>query len=100
MRTLNIKIKDEYFDKFVSFLELLPKKAIKIEEPVQKKNLDNIKKELKNAIKDIEKGHSNIIRVIELLAPETFVQLAGVNPYSQPKSIRTLSRRNFVQNGL
>ena len=48
MRTLNIKIKDEYFDKFVSFLELLPKKAIKIEEPVQKKNLDNIKKELKN----------------------------------------------------
>ena len=65
MRTLNIKIKDEYFDKFVSFLELLQKKAIKIEEPVQKKNLDNIKKELKNAIKDIEKGHSNIIRVIE-----------------------------------
>ncbi len=38
---------------------------IKIKEPVQKKNLDNIKKELKNAIKDIEKGHSNIIRVIE-----------------------------------
>ena len=38
--------------------------------------------------------------LIQLLAPETFVQLAGVNPYSQPKSIRTLSRRNFVQNGL
>ena len=37
---------------------------------------------------------------ILVLAPETFVQLAGVNPYSQPKSIRTLSRRNFVQNGL
>ena len=36
----------------------------------------------------------------DMLAPETFVQLAGVNPYSQPKSIRTLSRRNFVQNGL
>ena len=35
-----------------------------------------------------------------LLAPETFVQLAGLNPYSQPKSIRTLSRRSFVQNGL
>lgn len=35
-----------------------------------------------------------------MLAPETFVQLAGVNPYSQPKSIRTLSRRSFVQNGL
>lgn len=27
-----------------------------------------------------------------VLAPERFVQLAGVNPYSQPKSIRTLSR--------
>ena len=32
--------------------------------------------------------------------PETFVQLAGVNPYSQPKSIRTLSRRSFVQNDI
>ncbi len=38
---------------------------IKIKEPVQKKNLDNIKKELKNAIKDIEKGRSSIIRVIK-----------------------------------
>jgi hypothetical protein len=35
-----------------------------------------------------------------MLAPETFVQLAGANPYSQPKSIRTLSRMNFVQNDI
>ncbi|CAM3839142.1 hypothetical protein [Arcobacter cloacae] len=65
MRTLNIKIKDEYFDKFVSFLELLPKTAIKIEEPAEKNKLDKIKKELKNAIEDIEEGRSNIIRVIK-----------------------------------
>ena len=50
MRTLNIKIKDEYFDKFVSFLELLPKTAIKIEEPAETNKLDDIKKELKNAV--------------------------------------------------
>lgn len=37
---------------------------------------------------------------IYMLAPGTFVQLAGVNPYSQPKSIRTLSRRSFVQNDI
>lgn len=65
MRTLNIKIKDEYFDKFVSFLELLPKTTIKIEEPAEKNKLDKIKKELKNAIEDIEEGRSNIIRVIK-----------------------------------
>ena len=65
MRTLNIKIKDEYFDKFVSFLELLPKTAIKIEEPAEKNKLDKIKKELKNAIEDIKEGRSNIIRVIK-----------------------------------
>lgn len=65
MRTLNIKIKDEYFDKFVSFLELLPKTAIKIEESDENKKLDDIKKELNNAVKDIEKGYSNIVRVIK-----------------------------------
>lgn len=65
MRTLNIKIKDEYFDKFVSFLELLPKTAIKIEEPAEINKLDDIKKELKNAVKDIEKGRSSIVRVIK-----------------------------------
>ena len=48
MRTLNIKIKDEYFDKFVSFLELLPKTAIKIEEPAEIKKLDDIKKVIEN----------------------------------------------------
>lgn len=65
MRTLNIKIKDEYFDKFVSFLGLLPKTAIKIEEPAEINKLDDIKKELKNAVKDIEKGRSSIVRVIK-----------------------------------
>jgi hypothetical protein len=35
-----------------------------------------------------------------LLAPVTFVHLAGLNPYSQPKCIRTPSRKSFVQNGL
>lgn len=65
MRTLNIKIKDEYFDKFVSFIELLPKNTIKIENTKEENNLNSIKRELTNAIKDIEKGHSNIIRVVK-----------------------------------
>ena len=28
MKALNLKIKDEYFDRIVSFLELLPKNSI------------------------------------------------------------------------
>ena len=51
---------------------------------------------LENSVKE----YLNLEDLKELLAPETFVQLAGVNPYSQPKSIRTLSRRSFVQNDI
>lgn len=49
-----------------------------------------VQKDFQEAIKWYERVHT----------PETFVQLAGVNPYSQPKSIRTLSRRSFVQNDI
>ena len=60
-----------------------------------------VSKEDRKLNRDMNRGIIHkIYRINFLLAPETFVQLAGVNPYSQPKSIRTLSRRNFVQNGL
>lgn len=32
MKTLTLQINDDYFDKIVSFLETLPKKAVKIKE--------------------------------------------------------------------
>jgi len=37
MRTITLKIKDDYFDKVVSFLEILPKNAIRIEHQDEKK---------------------------------------------------------------
>lgn len=35
MQTLTLKIEDSYYQKVVDFLELLPKKAVRIEAPKQ-----------------------------------------------------------------
>ncbi|QNM90554.1 hypothetical protein HOO34_02130 [Aliarcobacter cryaerophilus] len=43
MKALNLKIKDEYFDRIVSFLELLPKNSIVIEKDSKQQKLDEIK---------------------------------------------------------
>lgn len=64
MRTLTLKVKDDYFDKFVSFLELFPKKAIKIEDS-SKQQLDSIKEQMNGAMSDIKAGRSNTLRVID-----------------------------------
>mgnify|MGYP000653879944 CR=1 FL=1 len=37
MRTITLNIRDDYFDKIISFLEILPKKAVKIERQDEKK---------------------------------------------------------------
>ena len=64
MRTLTLKVKDDYFDRLVSLLELFPKKAIKIEDD-SKQHLDNIKKQMDEAMADIKAGRSNTLRVID-----------------------------------
>lgn len=64
MQTLNLKIKDEYFDRVVSFLELLPKKSVIIEKNLKEKKLIEIENSIKNAKKDIEKGKTNFLRKI------------------------------------
>lgn len=65
MRTLTLKINDDYFDKFVAFLELLPKKTVIIEEDKKQKELNIIQNEIKEAMNDVELGHSKILRVIK-----------------------------------
>lgn len=62
MRTLTLKINDDYFDKIVSFLEILPKKAVKIEK--EQINLNDFQRNIKNAMTDIKTGKSKVLRVV------------------------------------
>lgn len=65
MQTLTLKIEDSYYQKVVDFLELLPKKAVKIEAP---KNDDKYaqEREIANAvlqgIKDVKAGKTKDIK--------------------------------------
>jgi len=64
MKTLTLKISDDYFDKVVSFLEILPKKAVKIERD-DKLQKDEIQEHINEAMADIKAGRSNILRVVK-----------------------------------
>lgn len=64
MKALNLKIKDEYFDRIVSFLELLPKNSIVIEKDSKQQKLDEIKQTIIKSKKDIEDGKIKIVRKI------------------------------------
>lgn len=64
MKTLTLKINDDYFDKIVSFLELLPKRAVKIEQQDNEKKLKEIENELLCATEDINQGRTKKIRTV------------------------------------
>ena len=64
MKTLTLQINDEYFDKIVSFLELLPKKAVKIKQEEKEKKILKIKEELICASEDIKQGRTKKVRMI------------------------------------
>ncbi|WP_419234314.1 hypothetical protein [Aliarcobacter cryaerophilus] len=64
MKALNLKIKDEYFDRIVSFLELLPKNSIVIEKDSKQQKLDEIKQTIIKSKEDIENGKIKIVRKI------------------------------------
>jgi hypothetical protein len=64
MKTLTLKINDDYFDKIVSFLELLPKKAVKIDQTHEEKSLKEIEKEILYAVDDIKNNRTKKVRKI------------------------------------
>lgn len=64
MKTLTLKINDDYFDKIVSFLEILPKKAVQIEQHQKTTKLKEIEQELLYAATDISQGRTRKIRTI------------------------------------
>ena len=64
MKTLTLKIRDDYFEKIISFLEILPKKAVKIELSTQDKKLHEIESEMRAAMDDIEHGRTKKVGTI------------------------------------
>lgn len=65
MRTLTLKIRDDYFDKFIAFLEMMQKKFLKIETAGSKKEINLMQKSIKQAMSDIDTGRSKVIRVVD-----------------------------------
>lgn len=64
MKTLTLKINDDYFDKIVSFLELLPKKAVTISKENEQNKLKEIESDLLSAVNDVKIGRTKKIRTI------------------------------------
>lgn len=64
MKTVTLKIQDDYFDKIISFLEILPKKAVKIERQKEEKKLKEIEKNIICSCDDIEQGRTKKIRTV------------------------------------
>ena len=64
MKALKLEIKDEYFDRIVSFLELLPKNSIVIEKDSKQQKLHEIKQTIIKSKKDVEDGKIKIVRKI------------------------------------
>ena len=58
MRTVTLKISDDYFDKFMGFIELLPKKAVRVESGDKQKEVETLKKELSEAFLDVKLGRT------------------------------------------
>lgn len=64
MKTLTLQINDDYFDKIVSFLEILPKKAVKIQQHDKEQKLKEIEQDLSCAFEDIKHNRTKKIRSI------------------------------------
>jgi len=64
MKTVTLKIQDDYFDKIISFLEILPKKAVRIEQQKEEEKLKEIERNIICAFDDIEQGRTKKVRTI------------------------------------
>lgn len=64
MKTLTLQINDDYFDKIVSFLKILPKKAVTIKEQADEVELNQIKHDIESSINDIKHERTKKVRTI------------------------------------
>ena len=64
LKTLTLQINDDYFDKIVSFLEILPKKAVKIKEQEDEVELKKFKHEIESSMDDIKQKKKKKVRTV------------------------------------
>jgi hypothetical protein len=65
MRTLTLKISDDYFDRFVAFVDMLPKKAVKITEDKKSQEIETLQNNIKEAFDDVKARRVKSIRTIK-----------------------------------
>ncbi len=65
MRTLTLKISDDYFDRVVGLIEMLPKKAVKIAEDKKSQEIETLQNNIKEAFEDVKAGRVKSIRTIK-----------------------------------
>jgi hypothetical protein len=65
MRTLTLKISDDYFDRVVGLIEMLPKKAVKIAEDKKSQEIEALQRNIKEAVEDVKAGRVKSIRTIK-----------------------------------
>jgi len=56
MRTVTISIDDSIYEKFMGFLELLPKGKIKVTRDDKQKKLEELQENIKKSFEDIKLG--------------------------------------------
>ncbi len=65
MRTVTLKISDAYFDNFMAFLQMLPKKAVQFEQNTKSSEVKKIQSYIEEAMSDVTSKRSRIVRVIK-----------------------------------
>lgn len=65
MKTVTLKISDDYFNTVVEFLNILPKKSVKVDVCGDDDNIVNLKSDISKSFKEIKKGKTRIVKVID-----------------------------------
>ncbi|HRF57332.1 MAG TPA: hypothetical protein PLV58_08035 [Campylobacterales bacterium] len=65
MRTITISVDDSIYQKFIGFLDLLPKGKVKVIQDDKQKKLEALQNDIKLAISDVNAGRSKVIRIIK-----------------------------------
>jgi len=65
MQTVTLKISDNYIDNFMAFLQMLPKKAVRVEKTSMPTELANLQNSIKDAMDDVKAGRSKVLRVVK-----------------------------------
>lgn len=65
MKTINLQIQDDYFDKLLEYLETLPKGVFSLKEDTDNnKKLKAMEKDIIDSFNDIKEGQTRVVRTI------------------------------------